>query len=92
MVFLTSPLRLISAFSSHVYERSACWFCAADCFAAATYSWRSWASAGRPVTRATAMAASAHPITARFTSAFLTREGRDRKAKSRDTGAPIRGM
>jgi hypothetical protein len=36
-VFLTSPSKLSSSLSIQPYERSACWFCAALCFAAASW-------------------------------------------------------
>ena len=45
LVFFTSPLRLSSVFSSQEYARSAFWFSAAACFAAASFCGRSWPAA-----------------------------------------------
>jgi len=40
LVFFRSPFNLNSVFSSHEYDRSACWFRAAASLAAASFCWR----------------------------------------------------
>ena len=53
-VFLSSPFKRNSVFSSQEYERSAFWFSAAACLAAASFCLRSCAWIGGPATYATA--------------------------------------
>ena len=65
-VALTSPLRLSSVFSSHVYDRSICWFFAAACLAAASFCCRSCALVGAATPKASASTVNVHTQTVFF--------------------------